>query len=370
MFEKFSKKPFKERLKDTGFLIKNSFTIIGKDKDIKTPLIHMIVLSVIILTIILFASVAFFLDLEIIWTLLIAIAIFLIVFRFFYDVRQKADQSWIVYNTLIGKDISYKDSHDHTSSEKRTLTFIAIVNILMKYAGSQRNKKKGIMGILINLFLAALIEVWDLLSHYMLPAVVIEQRPLKELIPQIKSLRNNVPATLAGVFGIDFVGDIVGSLLIPVYFIFLLLSVLAGYLISLFTEFTIITIFGFSFSWIPIVAMMYIILLFGSILGKIVESIKVIYFTIFYTSLTRPMSISPSMRDNLTNYLLMKESDFTTFSRSTPHSRYIDQLADYISQYKHSGYSENQIIQFLISKGYPQKDINEASRKANNYQRR
>ena len=34
------KKPFKERLKDTGFLIKNSFTIVGKDEDIKKPTKH------------------------------------------------------------------------------------------------------------------------------------------------------------------------------------------------------------------------------------------------------------------------------------------------------------------------------------------
>ena len=48
MFETFTKKPFKDRLKDTGFLIKTSFTIIGKDEDIKKPTIHMIVFSMII----------------------------------------------------------------------------------------------------------------------------------------------------------------------------------------------------------------------------------------------------------------------------------------------------------------------------------
>ncbi len=58
-FETFTKKPFKDRLKDTGFLIKNSFTIIGKDKDIKTPTIHMIVLSIIMRTLI-YLSILFF----------------------------------------------------------------------------------------------------------------------------------------------------------------------------------------------------------------------------------------------------------------------------------------------------------------------
>ena len=30
----FAKKPFMERVKDTGYLIKHSFSVIGKDKDI------------------------------------------------------------------------------------------------------------------------------------------------------------------------------------------------------------------------------------------------------------------------------------------------------------------------------------------------
>ena len=43
----FAKQPFKERLKNTGYLLKNSFTIMGKDKDIKTPMIRMAVWTII-----------------------------------------------------------------------------------------------------------------------------------------------------------------------------------------------------------------------------------------------------------------------------------------------------------------------------------
>ena len=45
MFEKFHKKSFGDRLKDTGFLLKNSFKVIGKDKDIIKPTIHITILS-------------------------------------------------------------------------------------------------------------------------------------------------------------------------------------------------------------------------------------------------------------------------------------------------------------------------------------
>ncbi|MDO8741506.1 MAG: hypothetical protein Q7J54_08150 [Candidatus Woesearchaeota archaeon] len=358
MFEKFTKKPFKDRLKDTAFLFKNSFTIIGKGRDIKKPTINMVIFSALITTLIFGSILLFILKFVLagIFVLLFAVLI-LIPFRFFYNVRQKADQSWLVYSTLCGKDISYKDAHLHTRSEKWKLRLIAFVDILMRYAGSQRGEKKGILGFLINLFLTVLVEIWDLLSHYMLPAVVIEQKPLKDIVPELKALRNNVPAALAGVFGIDFVGNVIGLLLIPIYLVFLAISVGIGYLISLVTQNTAITISGFSFSWVPILIMMYIIFIIGGILGKFVESIKVIYFTIFYTSITRPMAIIPSIRNELTNYLLMKKSDFEPQS---PRDQYIGQLTAYIEQYINSGHSREQIRHFLLAKGYPAKDITAA----------
>ncbi len=230
-------------------------------------------------------------------------------FRIFYDIRQKADQSWIVYNTITGKDISYVDAHDHTKSEKGKLRFIAFIEILMRFAGSQRNREGGIGSILVNIFLAALTEVWDLLSHYMIPAVVIERKSLKQIVPEIKSLKNHVPATLTGVFGIDFVGSVVGSLLFPIYLVLLAISVGIGYLIAMSAEATVVTVSGFSFSWVPVLIMIYLIAILGGIIKKIIESIKVIYFTIFYTSITKPMAITKDIRSELTNYLLMEKAD-------------------------------------------------------------
>jgi len=361
-FESFTKKPFKDRLKDTGFLIKNSFTIIGKDKDIKTPTIHMIILSTII-TIFIYSSILTFIlgKFVIIGVLLLLLTIFILIpFRFFYNVRQKADQSWIVYNTICGKDISYNDAHNHTKTEKGKLRIIAFVDILIKYANSQKGNKKGIIGVLINLFLSFLNEVWDLLSHYMLPAIVIEQKPLKEIIPEIKSLKTNVPATLAGVFGIDFVGSVIGSLFGGIFFVSLLISVGIGYLIAMFTGTTVITISSFSFSWVPVFIMLFLVSIIGGIYKKVVESIKVIYFTIFYTSIMRPMNITQELRGELTNYLSMKKSDFVPQQQPKPNQQNINQLSNYIKQYENSGYSEQEIKQFLISKGYSKKDINSA----------
>ena len=310
MFERFTKKPFTDRLKDTGFLLKNSFKVVGKDRDIIKPTIHMVILSVILTTMFFGVFLSFFTGRYVGWGIIVLVFLIFILtpFKFFYYIRQKADQSWIVYNTITGKDISYRDAHAHTKLEKSSLRKIALIEILMKYVGSQRSEKGGIGAALINLFLAALVEIWDLLSHYMIPAVVVEQKPLKELIPQIKSLRNNVPATLVGVFGIDFVGNVIGIVLFPIYLLTLAIGAGIGYLLTSSMPNTVSTIRGFSFSWVPVFIAFYIMCVIGAIIRIIVESTKVIYFTIFYTALTKPKNITPDMREELTHYLRLEKT--------------------------------------------------------------
>lgn len=309
MFERFTKKPFTDRLKDAGYLLKNSFKVVGKDKDILKPTIHMIILSVVLTTLFFISLLTFITGHYVGWGILILLVLIFVLlpFKFFYYIRQKADQSWIVYNTITGKDISYRDAHEHTKTQKSSLRKIALIEILMKYVGSQKSRKGGIGAVLINLFLAALVEIWDLLSHYMIPAVVVEQRPLKEIVPQIKSLKNNVPATLVGVFGIDFVGNVIGTILFPIYLLTFAIGAGIGYLLVSVLPNTIWTIGGFSFSWVPVFIALYIVFIVGAVIRKIVESTKVIYFTIFYTAIRAPTNITKDMRAELTHYLLMEK---------------------------------------------------------------
>ena len=136
----FTKKPFKERMKDTMYLIKNSFTIIGKDSDIITATWRMILMSVVMTTMFFFSLFTFFYKWHIGYGVLsLLVLLFILVpYRFFFDVRQKACQSWVVYNTVIGKDISFKDAKKHTKEVKGTLRKIALVAFLMEYVSSQQ----------------------------------------------------------------------------------------------------------------------------------------------------------------------------------------------------------------------------------------
>ena len=48
-------------------------------------------------------------------------------------------------------------------------------------------------------------EAFDLMYNYLIPAVVIEKRDSwSEYVENFKKLTQKIPATLVGVFGIDF----------------------------------------------------------------------------------------------------------------------------------------------------------------------
>lgn len=306
--EEFIKKPFMDRINDTLYLLKHSFTVIQKDSDIIKPTIHMIIYTFILTTLFFLCLLSFFSGRFLtLGVLLFLFTIFIVLpLKFFFNMRQRADQSWIVYNTITGKDISYQDAHAHTATQKSNIRILAFIDLLVNIAKTQKKEGNGVGKIIVNLFLAALVEVWDLLSNYMIPAVVIEQKPLMELVSKLKELKKNVPAALVGVFGIDFVGNIVGMILGLFYIVILAFSVAIGYLVLPSIPTTAVTFSGLTFSWVPVLIGLYIAVVIGESLARFVESIKVIYFTIFYTSITQPTKIIPSIKKDVTSYLQMK----------------------------------------------------------------
>lgn len=300
----FTRRPFWESVKSTGFLLKNTFTIIGKDKDILQPLYRMVVISL-LMVIVMFISLFMIFGGSMGWGFVLLIPVFLIVlYRFFFDVRQKAMQSWIVYNVAIGKDSDYPRAKEHIKSVKGQLRWLGFIDMLVAYAKSKKKGKGG--GLLFNLFIGVLGEVWDLAQHYLLPAIVIEQKPWKEIVPELKQLRKNVPATFVGVFGIEFVGKVIKKLVAPVYTVFTILLLLLGVQVAKWTSFMVFSAQGYTFSLAPVLVGMFIVAIIGTIFNEIIESVKVIYFTIFYVSIKHPTKIAPALRKELTHYLLMK----------------------------------------------------------------
>ena len=58
---------------------------------------------------------------------------------------------------------------------------------------------------------------------------------------------------------------------------------------------------------LPLIVGVYVVKVFGAAFERTVTSIKVIYFTIFYTQITHPDRIAEGLQDQLVSYLKMEE---------------------------------------------------------------
>jgi hypothetical protein len=285
--------------------VKNSFTLIGGTSDIKKPMVNLAILSVVMSTLFFTALGCFFSGKAILTgiSLMAIVLLILVPLRFFLRTYFKAVMSRITYQASIGQPVAYGDASRHNRGRASGLMFVGLVDMLVAHATRQGDRDSGVIGIIKSLLMSALAEVWDLLNHYMIPAIVIEEKPLKQCIPEIKALRNNVPATLVGVFGIDVAGDIGKGFLFLPSLALVGIGIGIGYLIGPAFPSLSWEIAGHAISWLPPLVSLYLSVALGGVLQAGVESLKAIYFTIFYTTIMHPDRIPEAHREQLTNYL-------------------------------------------------------------------
>lgn len=314
--QSFDKLSFKNRMTSVVHLFKNTFTVIGRDDDILKPFYRMIIYSVIMVSFFFYFVFSFWYELPLAG-LFFFIGFLLFLYKYFYFNKQEIRISWIVYKAITGHDSSYKESVPVSKELKSQIRKMAWIDIGMAIAKKSKSSgNKGFLSGLINLVLTGLGEVWDLINHYLLPSVAIDKLDIKPAVEKMKRLKDEVPETLVGVFGIDFLGKVVRRVTGPIYFILILLSIGAG---ILFGESMPSHQFDFNnpdfplngvvFTWIPLVAAIFIGKLFSSIFERMVTTVKVIYFTVFYTKITHPDSIAPDLQEELTSYLKLDQVD-------------------------------------------------------------
>jgi hypothetical protein len=302
-----SKRSFQETLKSTLYLLKYSFTIIGRNTGIVRPTVYLGLLSLLMTTLFFTAMACFFTGSNVMAGVLALIVLILVLvpLRFFIRTFLKAIQSWMSYRTITGQPVFYPEARRHTLQRTRGLMFLGFVDLIVALMNRQKSQREGIAGMIAGILLSALSEVWDLLNHYMIPAVVVEGKPLKESLPEIKAIRDNVPATLMGVFGVDFAGDTLRRLMFLPYLLILAIGAGLGYLLGPVFPAASWTLGGHAICWVPPLLTLYLNFSIGGVLKACVESVKAIYFTIFYTSIMHGDQIPGEYREQLTGYLRM-----------------------------------------------------------------
>lgn len=295
-------------------LFTNTFTILGRDADILKPLYRMLIYNFVMVSGFFYALFTIWYDLPFVF-LTFTIAFLLFSYKYFYYSRQETRMSWIVYQSITGHQPTYKESIAITKELKSQVRKIGWIDVGMAFANKTKNSGKGAMNTIIRLFLKGLNEVWDLVNHYLIPSVAIDKLDIKPAIQNMKTLKDRVPETLLGVFGIDFLGKVVTKVVAPVYTVLILLSIAAGiyfheympsYELSL-GDNSDLPIDSFMFTWIPLIAAVYIGKIFSSFFERLVTTVKVIYFTIFYTKITHPEEIADDLQEELNDYLRLDQ---------------------------------------------------------------
>ena len=308
--------PFSDRLSRIGYLLKHTFTVVGRDTDIVRPWVWMNVYAIVMVTAFFGGVTGFFVGTTGIGVGGLGLAVVMFVYKYFFYNYREMSQSWLVYETICGRNRSYADAKQTATERKSSVRKLAGLDMLMAYLVSQRSdESSGIFGWLVNLFLSGLEEVWDLVNHYMLPAVAIDQLSLTEGVTKMKDLRDQVPETLTGVFGIDFIGRVVGQVTGGLYVVLVLV---AGGTMYLGGE-ALPEAFRFTFqenplgsgplvlNVLPLLIGVYLAKLFGVVFERTITSIKVTYFTIFYTQITHRDRIAEELQPQLVSYLRMEE---------------------------------------------------------------
>ncbi len=313
------RRSFGEQFSSLKYLLKNSVTVVNRNREVMYPWVAMMIYSFVTATLFFFGVAAILGGAWILALPWLFLSTAMWFYRFFFHSYQKTRLSWLVYETLCGRQRSFMDSRKRTAQLKGSVRKIALLTMIMSYVGSRKSKKGGILGLLFNLLMAGLAKVLDLAKHYLLPSVAVDGLGFKEAAEQMKDLKERVPETLVGLFGVDILGKIAAKIISPLYFIIGVIGVALAWALgdiapAVFTlEITDVNVEGggtiesVTFAWPIILGMLFLCKSISIVVAYAVAALKVSYFTVFYTQITHPDHFAPALRDDMESFLRLEE---------------------------------------------------------------
>ena len=359
MFDRIQNEGLTTRLKDTLGLVKTTLTIFGRDADVIKPMIGMVVFQAIVsaatiigIALLFFASAGIGSGLT--GFLLVLLGFVLAPIALFYDAFQRAKVCALSYDVARGEDATIPKAKEQIRPIRGTLFVLGLIDLAVSTMKNQSRNQGGIIGIIAAILIAVLAEVWDLISNFLLPAVVIEQKGPKEVVGELKELKRNVPAAIVGALGFDLFGSVARSLIFGVWLILGLIG------IGLPLFFFGVNPITFTLTLLTLT----IIVVSSAIISKVVIGAKSVYFTLFYMALVRPHEISASMSDACTNLLPVEVAQRAIKTPTNTQNMTPEQapapLVEAVRGMRSKGGTEEQISSFLTQKGYSQEIIRDS----------
>lgn len=260
--------------------------------------------------------------------LLILISGVLYLYKYFFHARLEMRRSRLAADSIEGRPASRDDARAATRQNKRVYRVIAVLSYVANKLGKAQNKggKSGIVGLIMRVMVAGILEFRDLVSHYLLPAAVIDGYGISDGVDSMKRLQDNVPETLVGVFGIDVASHAVGAIMGPIHLLILAVGVGLGFLVgdgmSAFYLPQLVEQFGGSaadlpgINIFPLIVAIFITKFASIVVDRVTTSVKVLYFTLFYMRITHNDRIASDMRASLDSYLKMEVDVQTTVAQA------------------------------------------------------
>lgn len=321
------------RLEHLFYLLKHTLTIIGRDRDILGPPMRMAIFALVPVSVFFAAIYAIAIEAGGIGTLLLALAVILFIFKFFYYNRQELALSWLVYETAAGRDRDGPQALQRAGELKRQARILALLDMGGAWIAWQR--KRGNKSMVNRVFLSALTEGWDMVNHFLLPAFAIEGIGFRDAMGRLRAVRENVPETLMGVFGIDILGRVVVAIAAPLSVVIAVIGIVVGTVLApvlpaafgagafgdLFPEDVLAYLpvtAQSQFNWLPLFVGIFLVMLVSAVFERLVTTLKVMYFTLFYTRTLHPESLAPDIRAEIDPYLQFTEGGDTGSAAPNP----------------------------------------------------
>lgn len=308
----------KARFAQLGYLFKHTFTIFGRDLSIVRPIVKMIVYACVMLA-------AFSAGLVLIlyqisgggWLLFAGVVLFF--YKFFYYNRVSLVLSRMVYVSATGGDPKAKKARQHLSGLHLQVFVLGLLDMLIAWI--RRSKKKE-GGIVKNLLFGGIAGLGDLVSHFLLPVFAVDKHSLRDSLGTLGTLKDNIPESLGGVFGIAIMGRIVSAVVSPLYAIGIIAGIgvgllWGGHMPAGFSAGEIGAAYPIPddwpligphtvFSWLPLFCVLVLGTVLQAVLARIVDAIKVVYYTLFYTRINHADELAPDLREELEGYLKLE----------------------------------------------------------------
>lgn len=286
-------------------IFKHMFILLREQSTLWTPIIRMIMTNLILLLLFIIGFISIFKpETREMGIIVLIISIGGTLLRGFYFGYLFGLMSAMVYLYLQGKAISLKAAQQIAKQRTLSLSFLYILtqfaNAFIHNRESKLSKSK--LEILLLGFISS--ETFNVLGHILVPIIVIENVGLHQSVIRLKEMRQHIPETLAGVFGVDITNKVLGITFLPFTIIVLILSFTIGH--HFYTWFpinTVVTITNATFSWLPIAFALLALIFILSCIRPTMDGLKIIYFTLLYAITNHPEQIQDSVQKEFKTFV-------------------------------------------------------------------